>query len=163
MCVISAGWQEESWIVICQTPTLRFHKEQRDYSEFKFLPHDLGKVRKRKTNRNEEQGNTTPQKPQEQGNTTPQEQGNTITNVIIFLFFCPLIKIFFYEYNFFFLIYTYNIFFFPIGCTGVGGCPSPRACWAYPRAGPDSFLPSQLFFSLNKFIIINHLSYGRCQ
>ena len=49
-------------------------------------------------------------------------------------FFCPLIKILFYEYNFF-LMYSIN-FFFPIGCPGVGGCPNPGACWAYPRAGP---------------------------
>lgn len=36
------------------TPMLRFHREEKDYSEFKSLPLDLGKVRKRKKSRNEE-------------------------------------------------------------------------------------------------------------
>ena len=27
-------------------------------------------------------------------------------------------------------------FFFFCGCPTGGGCPSPRSCWAYPRAGP---------------------------
>ena len=34
-------------------------------------------------------------------------------------------------------IYIYIFFFCPIGCPGVGGCLSPRACWAYPKAGPE--------------------------
>ena len=61
--------------------------------------------------------------------------------------FCPLIKNLFYEYYFFswciciifYLFYFLCIvkfFFSPFGCLGVGGCPSPRACWAYPRTGP---------------------------
>ena len=64
-----------------------------------------------------------------------------------YFLFCPLIKILFYEYNYyyffwckciiFFLMYSI-IFFFPFGCPWVGGCPSPRACWAYPRAGLDN-------------------------
>jgi hypothetical protein len=55
--------------------------------------------------------------------------------------FCPLLKFSFMNINLFF--YMYNIiYFFPIGCLGVGGCPSPRACWAYPKAGPDFTLPS---------------------
>ena len=33
-------------------------------------------------------------------------------------------------------MYSIIFIFFSIGCPGVGGCPSPRACWAYPRAGP---------------------------
>ena len=37
-------------------------------------------------------------------------------------------------------MYSIN-FFFPIGCLGVGGCPSPGACWAYPRAGPVDDFP----------------------
>jgi hypothetical protein len=43
------------------------------------------------------------------------------------IFFFLLIHVFF----FFFFLYVYYKFFF-----GVGGCPSPGACWAYPRAGP---------------------------
>jgi hypothetical protein len=39
-------------------------------------------------------------------------------------------------------MYSIN-FFFPIGCPGVGGCPSPGACWAYPRAGPDPYHPTK--------------------
>ena len=42
-----------------------------------------------------------------------------------------------YMYKCFFLMYSI-IFFFPFGCPWVGGCPSPRACWAYPRAGLDN-------------------------
>uniref|UniRef100_A0A2N9HD42 CCHC-type domain-containing protein n=1 Tax=Fagus sylvatica TaxID=28930 RepID=A0A2N9HD42_FAGSY len=61
------------------TPTLRFHNEQRDYSEFKSLPHDLGKVRKRKTNRNEEQGNTTPQKSKRRGGWIMEDPGDIPT------------------------------------------------------------------------------------
>jgi hypothetical protein len=39
-------------------------------------------------------------------------------------------------------MYSIN-FFFPFGCPWGGGgrgggCPSPGACWAYPKAGPDS-------------------------
>ena len=61
-------------------------------------------------------------------------------------FFSPLLKIFFYEYIvFFFLMYMYKFFFyiysvnffFPFWLPSEGGCPSPGACWAYPRAGSD--------------------------
>ena len=45
-------------------------------------------------------------------------------------------------YNFFFspMMHMYNFFFFYLGCPKVGGCPSPGACWAYPRAGPDNHI-----------------------
>ena len=42
-------------------------------------------------------------------------------------FFC---KVFTFMYSIKFLF-----FYFSIGCPRVGGCPSPRACWAYPRVG----------------------------
>lgn len=61
------------------TPTLRFHREERDYSEFKSLPKDLGKVRKKKTKRNEEQGNTTPQKSKRRGGRTMEDPGDIST------------------------------------------------------------------------------------
>jgi hypothetical protein len=40
----------------------------------------------------------------------------------------------FFIYFIFFFMYSI-IFFFPFGCPEVGGCSSPGACWAYPRAG----------------------------
>ena len=38
-------------------------------------------------------------------------------------------------------MYSIIFFFPPFGCPRVGGCPSPGACWAYPRASPE-FAPS---------------------
>jgi len=61
------------------TPTLRFHREERDYSEFKSLPKDLGKVRKKKTKRNEEQGNTTPRKSKRRGGQIMEYPGDIST------------------------------------------------------------------------------------
>ena len=56
-------------------------------------------------------------------------------NTIFFLIF-PDVYVFF-----FFLMYSIN-FFFPNWLPWGGGCPSPGACWAYPRAGP-----AQIFHS----------------
>jgi hypothetical protein len=38
---------------------------------------------------------------------------------------------------FYFFIRKLIIFFF-FGCPMEGGCPSPGACWAYPKAGPEA-------------------------
>ena len=49
-------------------------------------------------------------------------------NTIFFLIF-PDVYVFF-----FFLMYSIN-FFSPFWLPQEGGCPSPGACWAYPRTG----------------------------
>ena len=38
-----------------------------------------------------------------------------------------------YTNNFYIYIYIY----FSIGWPKEGGCPNPRACWAYPEAGSN--------------------------
>jgi len=57
------------------TPTLRFHREK-DYSEFKSVPLDLSKVRKRKKTRNDEKGITTPQKSKRRGGWIVEDPGD---------------------------------------------------------------------------------------
>ena len=48
-------------------------------------------------------------------------------------------------------MYMYN-FFFLIGCPGVGGCPSPGACWAYPRVGPVFHSRLLLFYGVTMLV-----------
>ena len=52
-------------------------------------------------------------------------------------------------------IYIY-IYFFPIGCPGVGGCPNPRVSRAYPKAGPaDTWLAFRIIIIFSHFTLYN--------
>jgi hypothetical protein len=58
------------------TPTLRFRREEKDYSEFKSVPLDRSKVHKRKKTRNDEKGIATPQKSKHRGGWIVEDPGD---------------------------------------------------------------------------------------
>ena len=59
--------------------------------------------------------------------------------------------------NFFFLFYVYHTFFFFHLVAPKGGCPSPRACGAYPKRPGYSY---NTFVMLNKSEKWENKKYG---
>ena len=54
---------------------------------------------------------------------------------------------------FFFLSILLNFLFFGCGCPMEGGCPSPGAYWAYPRAGLDC-RPALLVLDYHLYLLL---------
>lgn len=58
------------------TPTLRPHRENKDYVGVKSVPCDLGKARKKKKTQREERGTTMPQKSKQRGGWITDDPGD---------------------------------------------------------------------------------------